>query len=58
MAKNSKVSDGSKIAKGMSTETVVPMYWTLTKSQKAEVDRTILRFHKATKEGREPKIDE
>ena len=58
MADKKKVSDGESIGKGLTTQTVVPMYWTLTKSQKAEVDQTILRFSKAMKEGREPKINE
>lgn len=53
-----KVSDGAKIGKGMTTQTVIPMYWTLTKSQRADVDKQLKKFMQAIKEGREPKIDE
>jgi len=58
VATKKKVSDGANIGKGLTTQTVIPMYWTLTKSQKADVDKAIGRFSKAIKEGREPKIDE
>jgi hypothetical protein len=58
VANKKKVSDGAKIGTGITTQTVIPMYWTLTKSQKAEVDKQIKKFGKAIKEGREPSIDE